>query len=218
MRTLKKIEIKGGRLVKKWELGQTKKFLCINFSKLEFVLFLTYGQFPPKSSSNLKFVIRDLRVRGPYAEASNPGISDNESQIWATLSLKLTIGHKSTNYSFEKLINKNCFVWPKLDLFPPRKSRFHLWTGGYQFSVDHGDHSLMSSNHGIWLRAEQNCCYFHFTEDTFGWNWSLLHLPDIWQVICLTIYQWINFNFNGLKLFFEHLVMSQNISIFNINT
>ena len=51
VRTLKKIEVEGGRLVKKWEFGQTKKNLIYQFFKTRICAFVTYGQFPPKSSS-----------------------------------------------------------------------------------------------------------------------------------------------------------------------
>ena len=65
VRTLKKIEVKGGRLVKKWEFGQTKKKSLYKFFKTRICAFMTYGQFPPRSSSSLKFVIRYSRLRDP---------------------------------------------------------------------------------------------------------------------------------------------------------
>ena len=63
-RTCEKMEVKRGHLVKKWEFGQTKKILVYQFFKTRICAFMTYGQFPPKSSSNLRFVIRDSRVWG----------------------------------------------------------------------------------------------------------------------------------------------------------
>ena len=63
--TCEKIEVKRGHLVKKWEFGQKKKILIYQFFKTRICAFMTYGQFPPKSSSNLRFVIRDSRVRDP---------------------------------------------------------------------------------------------------------------------------------------------------------
>ena len=45
----------------KWEFAQTKKNKY-QFFKTRRCAFMTYGQFPPKSSSNLIFVIRDSRV------------------------------------------------------------------------------------------------------------------------------------------------------------
>ena len=62
--TCEKIEVKRGHLVKKWEFGQTKKILIYQFFKTRICAFMTYGQFPPKSSSNLRSVIRDSRVWG----------------------------------------------------------------------------------------------------------------------------------------------------------
>ena len=59
-----KIEVKRGNLVKKWEFGEMKKILIYQFFKTRICAFMTYGQFLPKSSSNLRFVIRDSRVRG----------------------------------------------------------------------------------------------------------------------------------------------------------
>ena len=44
----------------KWK----KNWLC-QFFKTRICAFITYGQFSPKSSSNLRFVILDSRVRGP---------------------------------------------------------------------------------------------------------------------------------------------------------
>ena len=71
---------------------------------------MTYGQFPPKSWSNLKFVVQDSRVRGHRAEALNPLIWDDKSQISPPLRQKLTIGHKRTYSSFEKLMYKIFFI------------------------------------------------------------------------------------------------------------
>ena len=99
-----KIEVKGGRLVKKWEFGQTKKNSLYQFFKTRICAFMTYGQFLPKSASNLMFVIPDSRVRGRRAMTSNPWIGDDKHKIWGTFRQKLTIGHKSTYSSFEKLI------------------------------------------------------------------------------------------------------------------
>ena len=65
-----KIEVKRGHLVKKWEFGQTKKILLYQFFKTRICAFMTYGQFPPKSTSNLRSVIQDSRVRGFRAVAS----------------------------------------------------------------------------------------------------------------------------------------------------
>ena len=64
-RTCEKIEVKRGHLVKKWEFGQKKICLLYQFFKTRICAFMTYGQFLPKSSSNLRFVIQDSRVRGP---------------------------------------------------------------------------------------------------------------------------------------------------------
>ena len=68
--TCEKIEVKRGHLVKKWEFGQTKKILLYQFFKTRICAFMTYGQFPPKSTSNLRSVIQDSRVRGFRAVAS----------------------------------------------------------------------------------------------------------------------------------------------------
>ena len=115
--TCEKIEVKRGHLVKKWEFGQMKKILIYQFIKTRICAFMTYDQFPPKSSSNLRFVIRDSRVRDPRVQASNPWISDDKSQIWATFRQKLTIGHKSTYSSFENFIYWNFFHLTKFSLF-----------------------------------------------------------------------------------------------------
>ena len=48
---------------------------------------------------------------------SNPWIQDDKSQIWVTFRQKLTIGHKSTYSSFEKLIYQNFFRLTKFSLF-----------------------------------------------------------------------------------------------------
>ena len=66
-----KIEVKRGHLVKKWELGQTKK---ISLYQFEIQGFEILGLAPTK--------------------ALNPWISDDKYQIWATFRRKLTIGHK----------------------------------------------------------------------------------------------------------------------------
>ena len=61
-RTCEKIEVKRGHLVKKWEFGQTKEISLYNFFKTRICAYMTYGQFPPKCSSNLRSVIRDSRI------------------------------------------------------------------------------------------------------------------------------------------------------------
>ena len=76
VRPREKIEVKGGRLVKKLEFGQTKKifFLYQLFKRKPFA-FMTYGRFLPKNSSKLRFVIRVSKVRGlrgGAAEALEP--------------------------------------------------------------------------------------------------------------------------------------------------
>ena len=54
---LKKIEVKGGRCLKKWEFGKKKIFLIYQlFIRFNFVL-MYYGQLPPKSSLKLRFVL-----------------------------------------------------------------------------------------------------------------------------------------------------------------
>ena len=50
-----------GQRVRIWS---KEKNLIHQFFKTRICDFMTYGQFPPKSSSNLRFVIRDSRVRG----------------------------------------------------------------------------------------------------------------------------------------------------------
>ena len=54
---------------------------------------------------------------GAKPRTSNPWISDDKSQIWATFRRKLTIGHKSRCSSFEKLIYQNFFLLTKFSLF-----------------------------------------------------------------------------------------------------
>ena len=54
---LKKIEVKGGKGVKKWEFGETKIFLKYQLYIRFNLLFMCYGQFPPKSSLKLRFVL-----------------------------------------------------------------------------------------------------------------------------------------------------------------
>ena len=64
VRPREKIEVKGGRLVKKLEFGQTKKIFIYQLFKKKPFAFMTYGRFLPKNSSKLRFVIQDSRVRG----------------------------------------------------------------------------------------------------------------------------------------------------------
>ena len=51
-----------GQKVRIWS---NEKILIYQFFKTRICAFMTYGQFLPKSSSNLTFVIQDLRVPGP---------------------------------------------------------------------------------------------------------------------------------------------------------
>ena len=51
-----------GQKVRIWS---NKKKLIYQFFKTRICAFMTYGQFLPNSSSNLRFVIRYSRVRGP---------------------------------------------------------------------------------------------------------------------------------------------------------
>ena len=61
---LKTFEIRGGWYVKKVGIWTNQKNLITNFLKLEYVLLWPICQFSPKSNSNLRFFIRDSRVRG----------------------------------------------------------------------------------------------------------------------------------------------------------
>ena len=54
---LKKIEVKGGQGVKKWEFGKTKIFLKYQLFIIFNFVFMYYGQFPTKSSLKLRFVL-----------------------------------------------------------------------------------------------------------------------------------------------------------------
>ena len=94
----KKIEVKGGRLVKKWEFCQTKKNLYINFLKRNHLLLWSMVDFRLKIAQNwdLSSEIKGFPSLG-YApsKASNAWISDDKSQFWAIFRWKLTIGHKS---------------------------------------------------------------------------------------------------------------------------
>ena len=65
VRPREKIEVKGGRLVKKLEFGQTKKNFIYQLFKRKSFAFMTYGRFPPKNISKLRFVIQNSRVREP---------------------------------------------------------------------------------------------------------------------------------------------------------
>ena len=114
---LKIFEVKGGQYAKKLEFGQTKKISIYQLFKTRICAFMTYVQFWPKSSSNLRSVIWDSKVRGLRAMASNPWISDDRSQIWATFRPKLNIGHKSTYSSFKKLVYRYFFLFAKIPTF-----------------------------------------------------------------------------------------------------
>ena len=59
---LKIFEVKGGQYAKKLEFGQMKKISIHQFFKTKVCAFMTYVQFLPESTSNLRFVIRDSRV------------------------------------------------------------------------------------------------------------------------------------------------------------
>ena len=114
---LKIFEVKGRQYAKKLEFGQTKKISLYQLFKTRICAFMTYVQFQPKGSSNSRLVLRDLRVRGHRAEASNLWISRDRSQIWATFRPKLNIGHKSTYSSFKKLVYRFFFCLAKFQLF-----------------------------------------------------------------------------------------------------
>ena len=101
---LKIFEVKGGQHAEKLEFGQTKKISIYQLFKTRICAFMTYVQFRPKSSSNLRSVVWDSKVWGLRAMASNPWIPDDKSQIWVTFRPKLNIGHKSTYSSFKKLV------------------------------------------------------------------------------------------------------------------
>ena len=65
----------------------------------------------------MRLVVWDSRVPGLCPVASYPWISNNKFRIWASFRQKLTIGHKSTYSSFEKLIQWNFFRSTKFSLF-----------------------------------------------------------------------------------------------------
>ena len=94
---LKKIGVKGGRWLKKWEFGKKKIFLIYKlFIRFNFV-FMYYGQFPPKSSLKLRFVLFK-----PEKVSNAAGIS-NLRQVVTSSDLK------RTKLNFRLLLGGN---WP----------------------------------------------------------------------------------------------------------
>ena len=90
---LKKIEVKGGQCVKKWEFGKKKIFLIYQlFIRFNFV-FMYYGHFPPKSSQKLIFVLFKPEKVPNAAEISNPGRVTTFSDLKRTnLNFRLLLG------------------------------------------------------------------------------------------------------------------------------
>ena len=94
--TCKKIEVKRGYVVKKWEFVQRKKKYYINFSKLDYLHLWPMVDFRREVVQ-----IRDFSseiqgfeaFRGVRQKVSNPWILDDKSQIWATFRRKLTIAY-----------------------------------------------------------------------------------------------------------------------------
>ena len=77
---LKKIEVKGGQGVKKWEFWETKIFLKYQlFIRFNYVI-MSYGQFPTKSSLKLRFVLFKPE-KGPTQQRSPTPIESRLSQI-----------------------------------------------------------------------------------------------------------------------------------------
>ena len=59
----RKLRSKEATWAKSENLVKRKKDILYQLFKTRIYAFMTYGQFQPKTSSNLKFVIRDSRVR-----------------------------------------------------------------------------------------------------------------------------------------------------------
>ena len=94
------------------------------------------------------------------AKTSNPWISDDKSQIWATFRQKLTIGHKSTYSSFEKLIYQNFFLLTKFSLFDKVASfdlDFLASPEGYKKFFFAG---WFCFSHRYWKQHPFNCVFF----------------------------------------------------------
>ena len=87
LRFFKIFKAKGDHLAKKWVFGQTDNILIYQSFKRKIFALMTYGQFTPRNSSNLKFVVQDSSVQSLW-------IFDDKFQIWAISRQKLTIGHK----------------------------------------------------------------------------------------------------------------------------
>ena len=64
---LKIFEVKGGQHANKLEFGQTKKISIYQLFETRKCAFMIYVQFQPKSSSNLRSVVRDSKVWGHCA-------------------------------------------------------------------------------------------------------------------------------------------------------
>ena len=88
MALCKKIEVRGGRYVKKLEFDQTKKNVIYQFFKTEISAFMTNGRFLPKSSLNSSFVIQ---IQGFEAASRRPG----------------TLESRTTNLKFELFLGRN---------------------------------------------------------------------------------------------------------------
>lgn len=57
--------------------------------------------------------------------------------------------------------------WARCDQLPP-----HNW-----------DHSPLSQDNGVRLWALKDSGHLHTAEDTAGWDWTLLHLSDLWAIL-----------------------------------
>ena len=82
---------------------------------------------------------------------------------------------------------------------------------GHQFPTHNWNHTSLFEDHGVRIRTLQNCGNFHFAKDIAGWDWLVLYLPDVWQVLSC------GYDFGKLtqiELIFQ-IKISELFSIFN---
>ena len=118
-------------------------------------------------------------VRNPYGFVIylvNVKTMRTIAQIFVAFSEKLNFKELIFFRDEKKWVLTKCFVFF-------RRTSENRRTRSYQLFTHNRDNSTLSKDYGIGLRAFEDSCHIHIAKDLVRRNWSLLYLPDLWQIL-----------------------------------
>lgn len=118
--------------------------------------------------------VKDLNVGGVGGQNVIDNVVCERLLMWKLKSvpfIKNLFFQRWSKISFDEI----CFFF--------RRTSENRRTRSYQLFTHNRDNSTLSKDYGIGLRAFEDSRHIHITKDLVRRNWSLLYLPDLWQIL-----------------------------------